>query len=209
MDSAAIDFLSKSPNRKVHKLLGRAYLHENRIEEALDVYLGILRDHPDDPDVLLILGNLYRLAGCPGTAEYLYSQAEAITGQNAVARKQSMLARTEYGEFGDDAACPIERDVRKLLSAEAIVSLASRLRSANAHAAEICAAADMVEKILPDDFAGEGNGRSSEETQQLLPALIDLNIRQARAAGYSDLAEALQSLQINLTRQVDELKGEG
>jgi len=35
-------------------------------------------------------------------------------------------------------------------------------------------------------------------TEQLLPALLALNIRQARAEGQPDLAQTLQSLQLSL-----------
>ena len=48
---------------KVRKIIGRTYLNDNRLEEALDVFSGILRDYPQDVESLVILGNLYLASG--------------------------------------------------------------------------------------------------------------------------------------------------
>ncbi len=63
MDQTSKDGLSPIANPIVRKLLGRAFLHEDRFTEALHVFINILQEKPDDCDTLLILGNLYRAAG--------------------------------------------------------------------------------------------------------------------------------------------------
>ncbi len=197
MNSFSTDSISKGANRKVRKLLGRAYLRENRIGEAIEVYLGILKDFPGDADVMITLGNLYRLAGSPGTAERVYCQVLEANPEDHLAEKQVALARADrYREWEVcDAVCD-----------ESIKSLVERLQAQNTadQVEAIRTAADLPERANTDDQKTEPTGQLPEDAQLLLPALIAQNIRQARAAGYLDLAEALQSLQINLARQVDD-----
>ncbi len=197
MNSFSPESISKGANRKVRKLLGRAYLRENRIGEALEVYLGILKDFPGDADVLIILGNLYRLAGSPGTAEWIYRQVLKANPEDRLVEKHLALVHADTCREWevDDALCD-----------ESMARLVERLQSRNTleQVEAIRAAADLPERASPEDHPAETNGQTSEDAQLLLPALIAQNIRQARAAGYLDLAEALQSLQINLARQVDD-----
>ncbi len=197
MNSYSTDSISKSANRKVRKLLGRAYLRENRIAEALEVYLGILNDFPDDADVLITLGNLYRLAGSPATAERVYRQVLAANPEEPLAQRQAALARADRCR---------EWEVSDALCAESVDSLVKRLQDKTTpdQVEAIRAAADLPERAGAEEQKTEPVGQPPEEAQLLLPALIAQNIRQARAAGYLDLAEALQSLQINLARQVDD-----
>ncbi len=189
MDSSSTDLSSKSANHKVRKLLGRAYLRENRIREALEVYAGILKDYPNDIDVLYIVGNLYRLSGSPAAAERLYRRVLQLNPGDRLAEAQVT---------GDQAETPAAWDVDDELSAESIDCLAGRLQQGNTPS--------MVDEIrsAAEERSVENNGQQPEDGQQLMPALIELNIRQARAAGFPDLAEALQSLQINLARQADD-----
>jgi tetratricopeptide (TPR) repeat protein len=200
IDLPVNDPLSKSANRKVRKLLGRAYLHEDRLEEALEVYLGLLADDADDSYVLTVLGNLYRLAGSLETAGRLYERALALDPGNLLIRRQAAQAE-EAGMGREDEAEP--------LSLPAVMRLAQRLRgeaglfrgdAGPGLWVEIRAAADMLEKFIPE----EKGGASAGSVQQLMPALIEMNIRHARAAGRTDIAEALQSLQIHLRQQAGE-----
>jgi len=181
---------ARSANHKVRKLLGRAYLRANRIPEALEVYKSILADCPDDQDVLLVLGNLYRLAGCNTAAARLIDQVLASNPDHELALHLSAELRGK-NDFpsGTDPLCP-----------EAIEFLAARLQNQTAalQQDEIRMAADVLEKP-----GANGHGQELND-QQLLPALIEMNIRQARASGSPEIAEALQSLQINLSRQVED-----
>lgn len=218
MDHSAIDFLSKSANRKVRKLLGRAYLRENRIGEALEVYQGLLAEIPDDTDVLMILGNLYRLAGCPHAAGLLYGRVAAGNGGNGWVKKQALLAcqqtltsqptlpGTEPLNVSSGVAALVQDEPGDPLCKDALAWLGGQLsglvdpRSIE----QIRTAAEVAEQMNPEEWPTDGNGLAAEEMQALMPALIELNIRQARAAGYPDLAEALQSLRLSLSRHVDD-----
>ncbi len=217
------DLLLKSANRKVRKLLARAYLREYRLEEALEVYLTLLAEDANDGYVLMVLGNLYRLAGSLETAARLYERALALDPANLAIQRQLAQTRSRAGEK------PWVIEVEPL-SLPAVMRLAQRLRGVvermkneaaqqereNAEnfseprkdlRAEICGAAEMLEKFIPEERAAPA-GISADAVQQLMPALIEMNIRHARATGRPDLAEALQSLQISVRRQTGSLKRE-
>ncbi len=196
MDSSTADFISQKANRKVRKLLGRAYLRENRIGEALEVYLGILKDYPDDGDVLIVLGTLYRLAGSPAAAEKLYRRALAGSHCNPQAENLLQNLQTEGHELWQ---------VVDELDEPALTELVERLqrKQSPAEVDEIRMSAEhLLARIMGEDR--QGGETLDRERTQLMPALIAINIRQARAAGFLDLAEALQSLQINLTWHAEE-----
>ena len=66
------------PELKVRKILGRTYLNENRLSDALDVFSKILNDYPDDVETLHILGNFYLASGDGKTAKKIYRCAQLI-----------------------------------------------------------------------------------------------------------------------------------
>lgn len=77
---------------KVRKILGRTYLNENRLEDALDVFSKILADYPDDLETLLILGNFYLASGDGKTAQALYARARKLDPENKTIERQLSLA---------------------------------------------------------------------------------------------------------------------
>lgn len=206
------DLLLKSANRKVRKLLARAYLREFRLEEALEVYLSLLAEDADDGYVLMVLGNLYRLASGLGTAVRLYEQALALDPANLLIQRQLSQARAEV--FGMQRVDEVEP-----LALPAVMRLAQRLRfeaerlpdegreNRQDLRAEISGAAEMLEKFIPEERVGQ-TVIPADAVQQLMPALIEMNIRHARATGRPELAEALQSLQINVRRQTGSLRAD-
>lgn len=200
MDSSSYDFLSKSAHRRVRKLLARSYLSEGRAAEALKVTAGLLRDDPNDPEMLTVLGNLYWAAGCPVAAAKLYRAALAACPDFPAALRQLAQAG------GPDAAAPGAEaldaggcDEPDPLAPDALDRLLARLEQA-AGIEDLRAAADFLDNPLPD-AKDEPGGTELDTVRRLMPALVAQNIRQARAAGHVELADALQSLQINLTRQ--------
>jgi tetratricopeptide (TPR) repeat protein len=195
MDFFTPSSLSRSADRKVRKLLGRSYLRANRLEEALEVFLGILTDYPEDVDVLLVVGNLYRASGSPATAMQLYQRVRELRSDDGLAEKQIHLLS------GISAAHPAEAAP---FAADSIARLVERLHAADVVESGIREAADQLDGFMANDRAAGSNPQSL----RLMPALIELNVRQARAAGQTDLAEALQSLQIHLTRQASEHNGD-
>jgi len=167
------------------------------------VYSGLLEEDADDGYVLTALGNLYRLAGEPETAAQLYARALAVDPAN-------LLARRLLAQAGAEPAAAEDAGEAGPLTAQALRQLAQRLKTEagrrdEAGREEIRGAADMLENFYADEQTGPA-GVSAESVQRLMPALIEMNIRHARAIGRPDLAEALRSLQINVRRQTGPLR---
>ena len=64
-------------------------------------------------------------------------------------------------------------------------------------------AASLLEKIIHSENPADVVAERLDEIDELLPALIELNIRQAQADGRHELAEALRGLQLNIDYQLD------
>jgi tetratricopeptide (TPR) repeat protein len=191
------EFLSNSAGRQVRKLLGRTYLRDNRLEEALEVFLSIYEHDPEDIDVLLVMANLYRASGSAATAKVLYKKVGQLSQNSLMVRKQlEQVNACLSGDYEEPAP----------FAPEAIARLVERLRvdGQNTRAMDIREAADILDKYIPGNHIPANTFQPADEMQQLMPALIELNVRQARASGQTELAEALQSLHNHLTRQVVE-----
>jgi glycosyltransferase involved in cell wall biosynthesis len=182
------------PELKIRKVLGKTYLNENRLADALDVFSRILEDYPEDKETLHILGNIYLASGDGRTAKTIYLRASQLEPQNEVIRRQILLAE----EMGGDDAESIPTDV------SAVGRLLQRLTGAPQPVSEtdILRAASLLERILASEHPADLVTQHLDEIDQLLPALIELNIRQAQADGLPDLAESLRHLQINIQNQI-------
>lgn len=194
MDYPAINFLSQNTSRKVRKLLGRAYLREYRVADAIDAYLALLRDYPEDADALIVLGNLYQISGNAAAGERLYQRALKINPVHPLA-KGPVRARAYAAGWNETTA----------LAPATLSRLEERLICMDSPEGRqaVCEAADVLDRLASADRASRPLGKMPEVLQRLMPALIEQNVRQARSDGLVDLAEALQSLQINLTLQAD------
>ncbi len=182
------------PELKVRKILGKTYLNENRLADALDVFSKILADYPDDVETLHILGNFYLASGDGKTARKIYQRALQIEPDNKAIQRQVVLAE----DAGDDGVGePIPTDLA------AVTRLLQRLTGAKAiNENDIIRAADLLDKIINSESPAALVARHLDEIDELLPALIELNIRQAYADGRPELAESLRGLQLNIDYQL-------
>jgi glycosyltransferase involved in cell wall biosynthesis len=180
---------------KFRKVMGRTYLHEDRLKDAVDVFLGILRDDPEDVDTLLELGNLYLASGNGRTAAQLFHKVLSLEPERKIIEKQLALAAIE--EEQDLPEEPVPTDP------EAISRMLQRLtgKSEPFSDQEIHRAYEMLQSILASPHPADEVAERLDEIGSLLPALIELNIIQARADGQPGIAEALQNLQINIALQ--------
>ena len=191
--------ISQNTDLKVRKIMARSHMNADRLEEAVETYAAILRDYPDDVEVLLVLGNLYLASGDSKTAEDLYSRALKLDPENKEIEQQVTLAKSEDTEIPVE---PVPTDP------EALSRLLMRLtgRKVPINEGEMLAAAEMLQEILESPSPAQIVSQRLDEIDNLLPALVEINIRQARADGRNDLAKALQNLQINIAYQVEEHK---
>jgi glycosyltransferase involved in cell wall biosynthesis len=182
------------PELNVRKILGRTYLNENRLSEALDIFIKILMDYPDDLETLLILAGFYLAGGDGKTAKNLYLRAQQLDPQNQTIERQIVMADEMAG---NGVAEPVPTDP------DAVARLLQRLTGKNKviEEGDIIRAANLLEKIINSDNPAELVSRHLDEIDELLLALIELNIRQAWADGRPDVAEALYGLQLNIGYQ--------
>jgi len=182
------------PELKIRKVLGKTYLNENRLADALDVFSRILADYPEDVETLHILGNIYLASGDGKSAKAIYLRASQLEPQNEVIQRQIILAE----EMGGETAETIPTDV------SAVARLLQRLTGASHGISEndILRAADLLERIINSESPAELVAKYLDEIDELLPALVELNIRQAQADGLPELAESLRRLQLNIDNQL-------
>ena len=194
-------YKNDNKNLKIRKAIGREHLYANRVEDALAVFAGILRDHPEDVESLVILGDLYLASGDSSTAVQLYSRAIQQKKEDIQIEQRLQLAQFEKIANQDSPeSIPAHP--------EAVARLLKRLtgRTNPITEAEIHQAGDLLGSILKSQNPSDKVAERLEDIDNLLPALIELNIRQARADGRYDLAEALQKLQINIGNDLDTQK---
>jgi Tetratricopeptide repeat len=182
----------------VRKGLGRARLNSQRIEEAVGIYAAVLRDCPEDVDAHLVLGDLYLAGGDAATASKLYSHAQSLDPQNADIFSRVALAQAEHSAAPDEPAEPVPTNP------SAIARLLQRLtgRANPVTEAEVNRASSMLQEIVHSRQPALAVAERLHDIDTLLPALLELNIRQARADGRLDLAEALRLLLQNIRLQL-------
>ena len=180
------------------KNTGRQYLAAHDQENALQTCAQILRQNPEDVEAHLSLGDLYYEAGDVGTAVQLFAQALRLEPHNPDIL-QRIQAATQETTSSVKPGEPIPTHPL------AIARLLQRLtgRSAPIQDNEIDRAATLLEEIIRSQDPAEAVARHLEEIDSLLPALIELNVRQAQADGRPDLASALKDLQTNVQLQME------
>jgi glycosyltransferase involved in cell wall biosynthesis len=183
------------PELKIRKTLGRSYMNENRLAEALDVFSKILNDYPNDLETIMILGDIYLASGDGNTAKTLYLTAKKIAPESPSVARQIALAM----ELADDGnGEPIPTD------AAAIARLLQRLtgKTDMVSEEELKRAVQLFETIITSENPADVVAEKLDEIDELLPALIEINIRQAYADGRPDLADGLQKLKQNMASQM-------
>jgi glycosyltransferase involved in cell wall biosynthesis len=195
------------------KAIGRAHLEANRVEDALRVYARILRDYPDDVDAYLFLGDCYLADGDAETALLLYSQGLDHNADHPEVHRRIALAR---GQCVERWSTP--EAIRSLsfvqgetipTNAQAVVNLLQTLspQSTPVTEADVMRATRLLDEIIHCPHPAQVVSERLEEIDALLPALLELNIRQARADGRPDLAQALQNLLNNIRLQLNTAPG--
>jgi len=181
-------------NLKARKALGRAHLEANHIEEALRLYAKILCDDPGDVDSYLVIGDCYLAEGDGETAYLLYSHALDLRPEDAEIQQRLRLAKSAGYAPGPEN--PIDPS--------SVANLLQHLagRDSPVSEEEVQRAADLLETIIASPQPAQVVAERLAEIDELLPALLELNIRQARADGRPDLAKVLQELLKDIQQQV-------
>ncbi|GAB4479684.1 MAG: hypothetical protein Kow0088_20820 [Anaerolineales bacterium] len=189
------------------KAIGKQHLEANRIEQAIQVFAQILREYPADIESYLILGDCYLADGDPSTALAFYSQAQELAPQDPKVLRRVNLAQVEVamGEGKRTSAFSEHLISSPQLStpAKQIADLVERLanRPSAVSEQEIQRAAQLLEEIIHSPHPALKVAERLDEIDELIPALLELNIRQARQDGREDLAIGLENLLHNIYLQ--------
>ncbi|MBL8055903.1 MAG: hypothetical protein JNK29_04350, partial [Anaerolineales bacterium] len=181
------DSLIDLPNLK---RLARSQLNADRLESALPAFAQILRHDPSDAEAYLAVGDGYLAAGDPAAAYCLYARAGELEPLNAEARGRLALAQAELG--GSAVAGP----TAGLITAAAMTRLLRGLNGGQSVVTDqdLDRAAEVLREIVASPRPAETVAQQIQDIETLIPALLALNVRQARRQGRPDLAAALEHL---------------
>ena len=176
--------------------LGKYYLQRNMIAQALQTYLTLLEKFPEDASTLVIMGDSYLMAGDANAAKQIYQTASHLQPDRTDLRQRLLLAeKTAVPETSIAGGFPP-------LHPQAVTRLAERLsgHSPSIDDDQIRRAAELLEKTVHSDSPAASVSEHLDEIDALLPAILELNIRQARTQGKSELAANLIEIQQNLIK---------
>lgn len=182
---------------KIQKSMARAYLSANRLEDGIALIAEIIERYPEDWESLIILGDLYLAAEDVEMAYHLYQQAERI-----IPNHPEILRRTQLVQ--EEAVLPPSRPLESPTHPVALRRLLQRLTGQPTSLDEGATqkAADLLQIVLHSRQPAQAVAEHLDEIEQLIPALIELNLKQARQEGKIELANALEGLRQNVVSLV-------
>lgn len=181
---------------ELHRLrdLGRYYLQSNKIDQALQTFVALLDKFPDDIGSIVILGDSYLMAGDPSAARDLYQVALDLDPDRKDVQHRIQLAENTFSsETGIAGGFPP-------LHTQAVNRLIERLtgKPSSINEEQIQRAAELLDNTIHSDSPASSVSEHLDEIDALLPAILELNIRQARSQGRTDLAADLLDLQSSI-----------
>jgi tetratricopeptide (TPR) repeat protein len=176
---------------KQRKTIGISHLENNNFKEAVIVYKKILSDYPEDVESYLLLGDLYIANEDYPSAEKLYQKALSLEPNNEVIQRRVKLSAFELTTHASEEIPTDSVSVSKML--QDITG-----RPTPVTEAEILSAATLLDSIVHAHNPAEIVAKNLEKIDTLLPALIELNIRQAKNDRRFDLVNMLQALKENI-----------
>jgi glycosyltransferase involved in cell wall biosynthesis len=189
----------------VRKAAGQAQLNANQVDQALLTYARILRDYPDDADSYIFMGDCYLAEGDGTTALLFYQEARQRAPGAVEIERRIRLAYIESGQLDGEGQAILPNTPQAV--ARILTGLVGGVMEVTE--ADVERAARLLEVIVASPRPGRAVANRLEEIDALLPALLELNIRQARLDGRPDLAEALDALLENIRLQMGGRSGVG
>lgn len=198
---------TKSVDLAARKALGKRHLEANRLEEAIQVYAQILREDPSDVESYLFLGDCYLADGDANTALAFYEQAQSLAPEDTQVRRRIHLAQVEASSPWQKEASALPKNLPSSPAVpthpQAVADIIKELthRTPVITEEEVLKAAKLLEEIIHSPHPALRVAERLDEINELIPALLELNIRQARADGRDDLVIGLENLLQNITLQ--------
>jgi tetratricopeptide (TPR) repeat protein len=169
------------------KSVGLSHLENNNFKEAVNVYKKIVSEYPEDVESFLLLGDLYLANEDYPSAEKLYQKALSLEPENEIIQRRVKLSSFELTTHSTEEIPTDAASVSKMLQ-----DITGRPTPVTEE--EILSAAKLLESIVHSQNPAEIVAKNLEQIDTLLPALIELNIRQARNDRRFDLVNMLQAL---------------
>ncbi len=172
----------------------RTQLKSNHVDRALRTYGQILEIHPEDLDSWLILGDAFFVSGDHLTAYAIYENARKFSPDGAEIDKRMSVLQLETHQKSQASLTrlyPISDLVDDL-----VVKLPGY--SHEIPESDMIKARQLMEQVLKDDSPAEAVAKNFAEIDQLLPALIEINLRQAKLEGKTEIVRALKKIQQQL-----------
>ena len=170
------------------KTLGLAHLEKGDFFEAVKVYKQILLEYPNDVESYMLLGDLYLANEDYPSAEKLYEKALTFEPENTIIQRRLKLSTIEYGNRSSQEIPTDSDSVSKILQ-----EITGRENPISED--EIQSAANLLNEIVHNENPAKKVADNLDQIDSLLPALIELNIRQAKNDRRFDLVNMLQALQ--------------
>lgn len=169
------------------KSTGLSFIEKNNFKEAVTIYKKIISLYPEDIESYLLLGDLYLANEDYLSSEQLYRKALSLEPENQVIQRRVSLSSYELtNRPGLEIPTDVE-SVSKLLQ-----DIIGRPESVTEE--DLNKAASLLTDIVHSSNPAEIVANNLEKIDDLLPALIELNIRQARNDRRYDLVNMLQAL---------------
>ncbi|MHC1782811.1 MAG: hypothetical protein AB9891_08660 [Anaerolineaceae bacterium] len=172
----------------------RFFLNANQIDKAILTYVRILRKYPDEIGSLLALGDTYLVSGNRMAAAELYQEAAHLEpDRRDIERRVKLALEMDGGKFDFDNSL-------SALSNASIARLIQALtgKSFAVSEMELEQAAKLLDETIHSSSPAVNVAENLAAIDTLLPALIELNVRQARANGQLDLVRQLENMQAEI-----------
>lgn len=176
---------------------GRQYLKTNQVGKALRIFSTILKEYPEDIDSMLIIGDSYLVAGEKGSALWFYQQAYRLAADRRDIKRRINLLQT--------ADVVTDQPELNPTHPRAIADLIKKITGQPSQVPEsdLMKAGQLLVEYLHSPSPAKAVADHLNEINQLLPALIELNIHQARLDGRIDIVDTLQEMLSNMLVQGD------
>jgi hypothetical protein len=187
------ELTEKTVDLTYRKTFARTLLSNNQLGDAIHAYATIVKDFPEDIESLLVLGDLYLAGEDSMAALYFYQKAKLLQPEN-----QEISTRIELAESEKNS--PATSKNLMPLGEERLSHLQTRLvgKSKGVQEKEIEKASRLLEEIIHSSHPADLVATHLDQIDSLLPALLEMNIRQAKADRRTDLVEGLETIQENM-----------
>jgi tetratricopeptide (TPR) repeat protein len=174
------------------KAQARAWLQAGQLGEAFAALQALARQNPGDAEVWLWLGDCFMANGELDHAARCYQRVATLAPEHADLRARQLWLGQQAAPT--DSAPSQAEDLASLR--QALGTLDQSL--AFVSAADLARASTLLREIVTHPDPAELISERLDEVDQLLPALITLNIRQAHQDGAPAVVEALEQLLVHL-----------